>query len=101
MISFSSIFLEWITSKNTENIVLHTPFPSSCFSDIVGMWLAVDGLAISWRLGRSSFHSAIFSGRILNRSVKVEPSPIYSSWSVVNWSQASASGVGLLGFLVC
>ena len=51
------------------------------------------------RSGRDSFHSAIFSGRILDLTVKFAPSPIYSSRSAEYWGHVVSKGIGELGFL--
>ena len=49
--------------------------------------------------GRNSFHSAIFSGRILDLTVKFTPRPAYSSRSALYWGHVISKGVGELGFL--
>ena len=75
------------------------PFFSSGFLVVVGTWLRVVGFTVSPRLGRSSFHNAIFFGRILYPTVIFGLSPMYSPRSVVYWGQGVPKGVGLLGFL--
>ena len=75
------------------------PFLSSGFVVVVRSWLLGLGFVDFPRLGRSSFHKAIFFGRTLYLTVKFGLSPMYSPRSVVYWGQCVPKGVGLLGFL--
>ena len=67
----------------------------------MGTLLIVVGFSVSraLRLGRSSFHKAIFFGLILYLTVIFELSPMYSPCSAVYWGQFVVKGLGLLGFL--
>ena len=75
------------------------PFLSFVCSVVFGMWLVVVGFIVSSMLGTSSFQKAILSGRILDLTVKLGPSPRYSSVPAVYCGQIVPTNAGLFGFL--